>query len=120
MPSTKTTINLSIELRKKAQIEPFGKYSASYGVSRIIDRYTYLIAETKKELLEKFNSEELSFLQSITENVKLCPASEAVNILTERIFGAVGLSEAEKKELENRINELKKIEQISLIEIIEN
>ena len=120
MPSIKTTINLNTDLRRRAKIEPFGNYSASYGVSRIIDRYTYIIAESKKELLEKFTTEKLSFLFEITSNIKLSPASEAVNVLTKRMSGASGLSEAEKKDLENRIKNLNKIEQFSLIEIIEN
>lgn len=119
MPSTKTTINLNTGLRRRAKIEPFGSYSASYGVSRIIDRYTFLIAETKKELLEKFTSEELSFLKSILQNVKLSPASEAANILQERISGAVGLSEAEKENISKKISCLSKLETMALIESLE-
>ena len=119
MPSTKTTLNLSTELRRRAKIEPFGNYTASYGVSRIIDRYTFLIAESKKELLEKFTSEELSFLTAICKNIKLSPASEAANILQERISGASGISETDKKELVNRINSLSLLEKMTLIESLE-
>ena len=117
MPSTKTTINLSLELRKKAHIEPYGNNSASYGISKIIDRYTFLIAETKKELLEKFTTEEFSFLTAICENVKLSPASEAVSILLERISGA---ESPEKNNLINKINGLSLLGKMALIESLEN
>ena len=117
MPSTKTTINLNTELRRRAKIEPFGNYTASYGVSRIIDRYTFLIAESKKELLEKFTSEELSFLTAICKNIKLSPASEAANILQERISGA---ESPEKNNLINKINGLSLLGKMALIESLEN
>jgi hypothetical protein len=58
-------------------------------------------------------------LSALTENIKLSPASEAVNILTERISGAVGLSEAEKNNISKKISSLSKLESMALLEVLE-